>query len=111
MTDIARYAYTRAPSVAWGWGSLTLGLLLQPLSSLALLAQGRRLPEKETVRDTVFGTVLLAGIFVSPFFTRHELQVDRLVIRQGLNFGGSIDYRDIAAVYATERKPTHFPIQ
>jgi hypothetical protein len=85
--------------------------LLQPLSGLALLAQGRRLPEKETVRGTLLGTVLLAGIFASPFFTRHELQADRLVIRQGLNFGGSINYRDIAAVHATERKPTHFPIQ
>jgi hypothetical protein len=111
MTDTVRYSYTRAPSVAWGWGSLTLGLLLQPLSSLALLAQGRPLPEKETVRGTVFGAALLAGVFVSPFFTRHELQAERLVIRQGLNFSASIDYRDIAAVHATERKPTHFPVQ
>lgn len=111
MTDTVRYSYTRAPSVAWGWGSLTLGLLLQPLSSLGLLAQSRRLPEKETVRGTVFGMVLLTGIFVSPFFTEHELQADRLVIRQGLNFGGAIAYGNIAAVHATERKPIHFPIQ
>jgi hypothetical protein len=33
------------------------------------------------------------------------------VIRQGLNFRGQIAYGDIASVHATERKPTHFPMQ
>jgi hypothetical protein len=111
MTDTVRYTYTRAPKVAWGWGLMTLGLLLRPLSALALAARGRPLPEKETVRGTVRDTLLLAGIFVSPFFTRHESRADRLTLRQGLNFGGSIRYRDIAAVHATEHKPTGFPLR
>ena len=84
MTDTVRYTYTRAPKVAWGWGLMTLSLALRPLSALVLAAQGRPLPEKETVRGTVRDTVLLAGIFVSPFFTQHELRADRLVLRQGL---------------------------
>ncbi|HVC81644.1 MAG TPA: hypothetical protein VNL35_14220 [Chloroflexota bacterium] len=111
MTDTIRYSYTLAPKVAWGWGLMTLSLLLRPLSALALAARGRPLPEKETVQGTVRDTILLAGIFVSPFFTRHELRADRLVLRQGLNFGGSIRYRDIAAVHATERTATGFPLR
>jgi len=47
---------------------------------------------------------------VSPWLTAHELGADHLVIRQGLNFRGQIAYGNIAAVYTTERKPTHFPI-
>ncbi len=111
MTDTVRYSYSRAPKVAWGWGLMTLSLLLRPLSALALAARGRPLPEKETVRGSVRDMMLFAGIFVSPFLTRHELRGDRLVLRQGLNFGGSIRYHDIAAVHATEHKPTGFPLR
>jgi hypothetical protein len=46
----------------------------------------------------------------SPWLTAHELDADHLVRRQGLNFRGQIAYGDIAAVYTTERKPTHFPL-
>ncbi|HXT35197.1 MAG TPA: hypothetical protein VN837_06435 [Chloroflexota bacterium] len=111
MTETVHYTYTRAPKVAWGWGLMTLSFLLRPLSALALAARGRPLPEKETVLGSVRDTVLLAGIFVSPFFTRHELRADRLVLRQGLNFGGSIRYSDIAAVHATERTATGLPLR
>jgi hypothetical protein len=111
MTDTVRYSYTRAPKVVLGWGALTLSLLLRPLSALVLAGQGRPLPEKETVRGSVRDAVLFAGIFISPFLTRHELRADRLVLRQGLNFAGSIDYRNIAAVHATERTSTGFPLR
>jgi hypothetical protein len=111
MTDPVRYSYTRAPKVAWGWGLMTLSLMLRPLSAPVLAAQGRPLPEKETVRGSVSDAVLLAGIFISPFFARHELRADRLVLRQGLNFAGSINYRNIAAVHATERTSMGFPLR
>lgn len=111
MTDTVRYSYTRAPKVALGWGAMTVSLLLRPLSALTLAAQGQALPEKETVRGSVRDTVLMAGIFVSPFLTQHELRTDRLLLRQGLNFGGSISYHNIAAVHTTERTSTGFPLR
>jgi hypothetical protein len=111
MTDTVGYTYTHAPKVAWGWGLMTLSLMLRPLSALVPAVRGRPLPEKETVRGTVRDTVLLAAIFISPYFTRHQLRTDRLVLRQGLNFGGSISYRNIAAVHATEHKPSGFPLR
>ena len=109
MTTPTRYSYTRARQVTWGWGALTLGALLQPLTTLALLARGHRL-EGESIGKNARGAALGAGIFISPWLTAHELGAERLVIRQGLNFRGTVDYRNIAAVHATERKPTHFPI-
>ena len=111
MTNTVRYSYTRAPKVAWGWGSMTLSLLLRPLSGLALLAQGRRLPGKETVQSTVRDTAILASVFVSPYFTQHELGAKRLVIRQGLNFRGQVAYNNIASVQATERTASGFPLR
>ena len=46
MTTTTRYSYTRTTQVTWGWGALTLGAMLQPLTNMALLAQGYRLPGK-----------------------------------------------------------------
>jgi hypothetical protein len=109
MTTITRYSYTRTPQVTWGWGALTLGALLQSLTNMALLAQGHRLPN-QSMGKNVRAAALGAGILVSPWLTAHELGAERLVIRQGLNFRGQIAYDNIAAVHATERKPTHFPI-
>src|SRR5437764_1000322 len=104
-----RYSYTRTPSVTWGWGALTLGAMLLPLTNMALVAQGYRL-SGESIGKNASAATLGAGILVSPWLTAHELGADHLVIRQGLNFHGQIAYGNIAAVYATERKPTHFPI-
>jgi hypothetical protein len=109
MTTNIRYSYTRTPPVTWGWGALTLGGILLPLTNIALLARGYRLPG-ESIGKNARAAALGAGIIASPWLTAHELGADALVIRQGLNFCGRIDYRSIAAVYATERKPTHFPI-
>ncbi len=109
MTTLTRYSYTRTPSVTWGWGALTLGALLQSLTAMVLIARGYRLPG-ESIGKNARAAALTAGIIVSPWLTAHELDADHLVLRQGLNFHGRIDYRNIAAVYATERKPTHFPI-
>ena len=109
MTTNTRYSYTRTPRVTWGWGALTLGALLQPLTNMALVARGHRL-SGESIGKNARAAVLSAGIFISPWLTAHELGADHLVIRQGLNFRGQIDYRNIAAVHTTERKPTHFPI-
>jgi hypothetical protein len=110
MTTYTRYSYTRAPQVTWGWGALTLGSLLLPLTNMALLARGHRL-SGESIGKNARAAVLCAGIFASPWFTAHELGADRLVIRQGLNFRGQIAYSNIASVHATERKPTEFPIR
>lgn len=104
-----RYSYTHTQAVAWGWGSLTLGALLQSLTTMALIARGHRLAG-ESMGKNARATALVAAIIVSPWLTAHELDADHLVLRQGLNFRGQIAYDDIAAVYATERKPTHFPI-
>ena len=104
-----RYSYTRAPSVACGWGALTLGALLQSLTKMALIARGHHLPG-ESMGKNARATALAAGIIGSPWLTAHELDAAHLVLRQGLNFRGQIAYGNIAAVYATERKPTHFPI-
>ncbi|HZS91982.1 MAG TPA: hypothetical protein VFE42_31420 [Chloroflexota bacterium] len=109
MTTNTRYSYTRTPRVIWGWGALTLGGMLLPLTNMALLARGYRL-SGESIGKNARAAALGAGIIASPWLTAHELGADALVIRQGLNFSGTIDYRNIAAVYATERKPTHFPI-
>ena len=109
MSTNARYSYTRTPQVIWGWGALTLGVLLQSLTNIALVARGHRLPG-ESIGKNARGAALAAGIFLAPWFTAHELDAEGLVIRQGLTFRGRIAYGDIAAVYATERKPTHFPI-
>ncbi len=109
MTTNTRYSYTRTPRVIWGWGALTLGGMLLPLTNMALLARGYRL-SGESIGKNARAAALGAGIIASPWLTAHELGADALVIRQGLNFSGAIDYRNIAAVYATERKPTHFPI-
>jgi hypothetical protein len=109
MITNTRYSYTRTPQVTWGWGALTLGTLLLPLTNAALVARGHRL-SGESISKNARAAALCAGIFASPWCTAHELDADRLVLRQGLNFGGTIAYRDIAAVHATERKPTHFPI-
>ena len=43
MTTNTRYSYTRTPQVTWGWGALTLGAMLLPLTNMALVAQGHRL--------------------------------------------------------------------
>jgi hypothetical protein len=96
--------------VTWGWGALTLGGLLLPLTQMALVARGYRLPG-ESVGKNVRAAALCAGIIASPWFTAHELGADHVVIRQGLNFHGTIAYGNIASVHATERKPTHFPMQ
>jgi hypothetical protein len=109
MTAITRYSYTRTPQVVWGWGSLTLSAMLLPLTNMALLARGYRLPG-ESIGKNARAAMLSAGLVVSPWFTAHELGAEHLVLRQGLNFRGQIAYATIAAVYATERKPTHFPL-
>ena len=109
MTTTTRYSYTRTPQVTWGWGALTLGAMLLPLTNIALVARGHRLAG-ESLGKNARAAALGAGVVVSPWLTAHELDADHLVIRQGLNFRGQIAYRDIAAVHATERKPTHFPI-
>ena len=109
MTTTTRYSYTRTPQVIWGWGALTLGALLLPLTNMALVARDHRLGG-ESIGKNARAAALGAGVVVSPWLTTHELGADHLVIRQGLNFRGQIAYRDIAAVHTTERKPTHFPI-
>jgi hypothetical protein len=110
MTTTTRYSYTHAPQVALGWGALTLGATLLPLTNMLLLAQGYRL-QGESLGKNARAAALCAGLIASPWFTAHELDATSLVIRQGLNFQGRIAYTNIAAVHATERKPTHFPIQ
>jgi hypothetical protein len=110
MTATTRYSYTRAPQVLCGWGALTLGTTLLPLTNMLLLARGYRLPG-ESMGKNARAAALGAGIVASPWLTAHELRAGSLVIRQGLNFRGQISYRNIASVHATERKPTHFPIQ
>lgn len=109
MTTNTRYSYTRAPQVICGWGALTLGSLLLPLTQMALVARGHRL-SGESIGKNARAAALTAGIFAGPWCTAHELDPDQLVIRQGLTFRGRIAYDNIASVYATERKPTHFPI-
>jgi len=109
MTTTTRYSYTRTPRVTWGWGALTLGALLRPLTNMALLARGHQLAGA-SIGKNARAAALSVGIIVSPWLTAHELDADHLVLRQGLNFRGQIAYGNIAAVYATERKPTHFPI-
>jgi len=108
-SEPTRYSYMRTPRVTWGWGALTLGALLQPLTNMALVARGHRLPG-ESIGKNARAVALGSALLVSPWLTAHELGADHLVIRQGLNFRGQIAYRNIAAVYATERKPTHFPV-
>ncbi len=110
MTTTTRYSYTRTPRVTLGWGALTLGTMLLPLTNLALLARGHRLAG-ECIGKNARMAALCASIVASPWCTAHELGPDHLVIRQGLNFRGQIAYGDIASVHATERKPTHFPMQ
>jgi hypothetical protein len=110
MTTTTYYSYTRTPRVTWGWGSLTLGTMLLPLINMALLARGHRL-SGESIGKNARVAALCAGIVASPWLTAHELGPVNLVIRQGLNFHGRIAYGAIASVYATERKPTHFPMQ
>jgi hypothetical protein len=110
MTANTRYSYTYTPRVLLGWGALTLGTTLLPVTNMALLAQGYQL-SGETIEKNARAAALCAGIILSPWFTAHELGADTLVIRQGLNFHGQIAYSNIASVHATERKPTHFPIQ
>jgi hypothetical protein len=110
MTASTCYTYTHAPRVTVGWGSLTLGAMLLPLTNMALLARGHNLTG-ESIGKNARAAALCAGIIASPWLTAHELGPDRLVIRQGLNFHGEINYCDIASVHATERKPTHFPMQ
>jgi len=105
-----RYSYTRTPKVTWGWGAMTLGSALLPLTNLALLARGYRL-RGESVGKNAGAAVLSAGVFVSPWFTEHELAADHLVLRQGLNFRGQIAYGNIAAVHATERTASGFPLR
>jgi hypothetical protein len=109
MTTTTRYSYTRTPRVTWGWGALTLGALLQPLTTLALLARGHRLAGQSSGKNAR-AAALGAGLVLSPWLTAHELGPTHLVLRQGLNFRGQIAYGHIAAVYATERRPTHFPL-
>ncbi len=110
MTASSRYSYTRTPRVTWGWGSLTLGALLLPLTNIALLARGYRLPG-ESMGKNARALALGAGMFLSPWLTAHELSDDTLVIRQGMNFGGRIAYGNVAAVHATERTASGFPIR
>ncbi len=111
IVDTVRYTYHRAPAVARGWSAHTAGLLLQPLSGLVLVTRGVRLLKGESVRRHVVGTGVLTAAFISPWLTAHELRADHAVLRLGLYFSGSIDYRNIASVHATERKPTEFPLR
>jgi hypothetical protein len=67
MTTQTRYSYTRTPGVTWGWGALTLGALLLPLTKLALVAQGHRLPGEsigKNARAAVLVTVLVTVVIV-----------------------------------------------
>lgn len=109
MTTATRYSYTRTPQVIWGWGALTLGSMLLPLTNLALVARGHQIGS-ESIGKNVRAAALSTAVFISPWLTTHELVADHLVIRQGLNFGGQIAYDNISSVHSTERKPTHFPI-
>jgi hypothetical protein len=110
MTTNTRYSYTRAPRVALGWGGFTLSALLVPITKIALEARGYQLPG-DSVGKNARLTAILAVMVASPWCTAHELDADGLVIRQGLNFQGRIAYHNITSVYATERKPIHFPMQ
>ena len=110
MTTNTRYSYTRTPQVTWGWGALTLGAMLLPLTNVALVARGYRLSE-ESVGKNARAAALSAGIFLSPWFTAHELDADGLVLRQGLIFRGRIAYGNIASVQATERTASGFPLR
>jgi hypothetical protein len=111
MADTIRYTYNRAPAVARGWGALTIGLLLQPLSGLVLAARGGKLPKGESVRQDITSTAILAAAMGSPWLTFHELQPDRAVLRLGLYFRGAVAYANIASVHATERKSSGFPLR
>ena len=110
MSEVRRYSYTRTPPLPWAWLSLTLGQLLISLSGVLLAARGRRLAGESTGRN-LLGMSLAAVVLGGPLLTRHELHADRLVVRQGLNFTGTIPYQAIAAVHATERMPTQFPLR
>ena len=110
MNDTTKYSYTRAPRVTWGWGALTLGALLLPLTNLALVARGYPRPG-ESIGKNARAAAVSAGVFVSPWLTAHELGADQLVLRQGLNFGGRIPYGNIASVHATERTASGFPLR
>lgn len=110
MTTNTRYSYSRTPPTIWGWGALTLGSLLLPLTNIALLARGYRLPG-ERIGKNARAVALSAGIFVSPWLTAHELDAAGLVLRQGLNFHGRIAYGNIASVHATERTASGFPLR
>jgi hypothetical protein len=111
MSETVRYTYNRDRAVARGWGALTVGLFLQPLSGLLLAARGGHLPERESVRHSLVETAVCAAAMGSPYFTHHELAPDRAVLRLGLYFHGAVDYTNIASVHATERKPTEFPMR
>jgi hypothetical protein len=110
MTTNTRYSYTRTPRVFWGWGAMTLGTLLLPLTNMALVARGHLLPS-QSIGKNARAAALSAGIFLSPWLTDHEMGADHLVLRQGLNFSGTIAYRNIAAVHATERTASGFPLR
>jgi hypothetical protein len=110
MSTPTRYSYTRTPRVALGWGALTLGALLLPLTNIALLRRGYSLPG-QSIAKNARALAFSAGIFVGPWLTAHELAEDRLVLRQGLNFRGEIPYGNIASVQATERTSTGFPLR
>lgn len=110
MTTSTRYSYTRTPRVAVGWGAFTLGAMLLPLSNMALVARGYQLPGQSAGKNARVAALLAIAV-ASPWCTAHELDADGLVLRQGLNFHARIAYDNIASVYATERKPTHYPMQ
>ena len=110
MTMNTLYTYTRTPRVTWGWGALTLGTLLLPLTRMALVAQGHPL-SGESIGKDARAVAFSAGIIVSPWFTAHELSAGHLVLRQGLNFRGQISYGNITAVHATERTASGFPLR
>lgn len=110
MTTTTRYSYMHAPRVRWGWGAMTLGSLLLPLTHMALIAQGHGLPG-ERLDKHARAAALCAAIFASPWWTMHELGNDHLVLRQGLNFHGRIAYDNIAAVHATERTASGLPLR
>jgi hypothetical protein len=110
MITTTRYSYTRTSRVTWGWGALTLGSLLLPLTNMTLAARGHQLPG-ESVGKNARASALGVGIVLSPWFTAHELNASHLVLRQGLNFRGRIAYGDIASVHATERTASGFPLR
>ena len=110
MTTNTRYSYTRTPRIIWGWGALTLGTILLPLTNIALLARGYKL-DGESIGKHMRAGALVGAIVISPWFTSHELRADALVLRQGLNFRGTIPYGNIVAVHATERTSTGFPLR